>query len=189
VATNIGQDLAHLARIKECSRARALVDGLLFENGFQAVLLYRVGYWFRSRRIPILGPLITRIAVFLTGAEISPQADIGPGLYVSHGQALVIGGGARIGRNAFLLHQVTIGSPSRARLAEMPVIGDDVFIGAGAKLIGAIHIGDRCFIGANVVLTRDVPADSRVVASAEPVVSSRLRDGAESESASSGDES
>ncbi len=173
MATNLGQDLAHLARIKECSRARALVDGLLFENGFQAVLLYRLARWFRVRRIPFLGPAITRFAVFLTGAEISPQADIGPGLYVSHGQALVIGGGARLGSNAFLLHQVTIGSPSRARLAEMPVIGDDVFVGAGAKIIGAVQVGDRCFIGANVVLTRDVPSDSRVLPPAEPVISPR----------------
>lgn len=164
--TNLTEDLAHLAEVKGCSRGRALLDGLLFENGFQAVLLYRVAHWFRRRGVPFLGPAITRLATFLTGAEISPAAEIGPGLYVSHGVGLVIGGHARIGRRATLLHGVTLGSPSRARLEEMPVLGDGVFVGAGAAIIGPVMVGDGASIGVHAVVTRDVPAGSRVVSAA-----------------------
>jgi serine O-acetyltransferase len=85
----------------------------------------------------------------------------------------VIGGYARIGRKAILLHQVTIGSPSPSRIEKMPVIGDDVFIGAGAKVIGEITVGDGVFIGVNAIVARDIPSNSRVVCKSEIEVSPR----------------
>ena len=126
-------------------------------------MLYRFGRWFKRRRIPFLGPAIARFGTFLTGVEISPSAEIGPGLRISHGVGIVVGGHVRIGAGAVLLHQVTLGSPSEGRVDEMPTLGDNVFIGAGSKLIGRIEIGDGVVIGPNCVVTRDIPAGSKVL--------------------------
>lgn len=160
---NVRGDLARFAEIKELPRWRALVEGLLFDNGFQAVVLHRIAHAFRSRRIPFFGPFFARLSLFLTGVDIAPAAVIGPGFYLSHGVGLVIGGGVRIGRRAFFLGGVNVGAPSQARLADMPELGDDVFVGAGARILGSVRIGHRTFIGANAVVTCDVPDDSKVV--------------------------
>lgn len=148
------------------STARAVVEALLFNNGFQAVVLYRLARWFRARRIPVLGPAIARLNLFLTGVDLHPAAVIGPGLVISHGHGLVVGGSARIGADALILHGVTVGSPSPSRVAQMPVIGDRAFLGAGAKVVGAVTIGDDVVVGPNAVIFEDVPAGSRVLSAA-----------------------
>lgn len=166
---NVREDLAHLAEIKGLSRWRALAEGLLFENGFQAVILHRIAHWFRSRGVPVLGPGFARLSLFLTGVDISPKAKLGPGLYISHGVGLVIGGEVEAGRRCFFLGNVNVGAPSQARLAEMPRLGDGVFVGAGARLLGGIRIGDRGFIGANAVVAVDVPDDGKVLVTRDSV--------------------
>ena len=160
---NLRHDTARMREAKTKPFPWYVVESLLLDNGFQAVVLHRVAHWFKRRRIPFLGPFFARLNLFLTGVDIGPGAVIGPGLRISHGTGLVIGGYAVLGARALLLHEVTIGSPSHGRVREMPTIGDDVFIGAGAKVIGAITIGDRVTIGTNAVVTQDVPSDSRVV--------------------------
>lgn len=142
------------------------LEGLLFDNGYQAVVLYRLARWFKARSIPFFGPAIARLSLFLTGADISPGAEIGPGLLISHGHGLVIGGYAKIGAGALLLHQVTIGAPTQGRVEEMPVLGAGVFVGAGSMVLGAVTVGDGATIGAHAVVTRDVPAGSTVVSTA-----------------------
>src|SRR4051794_27070724 len=144
-----------------------VIESLLFETGYQAVVLYRIAHWFKSRKVPVLGPLVARCNQFLTGVDIAPGAVIRPGLRISHGPGLVSGGYARIGRGALLRHGVTIGSPHPGRVERMPVIGDGVFIGAGAKVIGDITIGDSVFIGVNAIVTRDIPSGSRVLCKSE----------------------
>lgn len=148
------------------SPVRVVVEALLFDNGFQAVVLYRLARWFKARRIPFFGPAVARLNLFLTGAEISPSAEIGPGLRISHGVGLVIGGYSKIGADALLLHGVTLGSPSPRRVEEMPVLEDGVFVGAGAKIIGRVTVGAGSFIGVNAVVTRDIPPGSRVLTKA-----------------------
>jgi serine O-acetyltransferase len=145
------------------STARAVVEALLFNNGFQAVVLYRLARWLRVHRVPVLGPLVARFNLLVTGVDLHPAADVGPGLLIAHGHGLVIGGGARIGRDALILQGVTIGSPSPGRVAQMPVIGDRVFLGAGAKVVGAVTIGDDVVVGPNAVIGVDVPANHRVL--------------------------
>jgi serine O-acetyltransferase len=139
------------------------LEGLILDNGFQAVLCYRLARWFKVRRIPFLGPFFSRLGIFLTGADLSAGADIGPGLAIAHGVGLVVGGYARIGAGATLLHGVTIGAASERRVREMPVLGDGVFVGAGAKVIGPVRIGDGAFIGAGTLVTEDVPPGAKVV--------------------------
>jgi serine O-acetyltransferase len=163
---NLREDSRRLRITKKKPFPWYVIESLLFENGYQAVVLHRIAHWFKSRRIPVLGPFFARFNLFLTGVDVAPGAVIGPGLLISHGNGIVIGGYARIGRNAILLHQVTIGSPDPSRIEAMPVIGDDVFIGAGAKVIGPITVGDNVFIGVNAIVTRDVPDGSRVLCSA-----------------------
>ena len=167
---NLQADTRRLREIKTKPFPWYVLESLLFENGYQAVVLHRIAHWFKKRRIPVLGPFFARLSLFLTAVDIGPGAEIGPGLWISHGVGLVIGGNARIGRDATLLHGVTIGAPDRGRQREMPTLGDSVFVGAGAKIIGSVEIGDRVFVGVNVVVTRNVPADSLVLLRGEPEV-------------------
>jgi serine O-acetyltransferase len=160
---NLREDTRRLRLIKSKRFPWYVLESLLFENGYQAVVLHRMASWCKRHGLPVLGPAIARVSQFLTGVEIGPGAQIGPGLMIVHGEGLVVGGYARIGKNAILLHQVTIGSADHGHRQEMPLIGDDVFIGAGAKVIGAIQVGDGAFIGVNAVVSRDVPAGSRAV--------------------------
>jgi serine O-acetyltransferase len=141
-----------------------LLSALLLDNGFQAVVCHRLAHWLRRQGVPFLGPFVARLGLLLTGADISAAAEIGPGLRISHGTGLVVGGHARIGSDALLLHGVTIGAPSEGRIGEMPVLGDRVFVGAGAAIIGAVTVGDDVVVGPNAVVTADVPAGSRVLA-------------------------
>lgn len=159
---NLRADYRRLADYREQRSFKFLLETVLFDNGFQAVMLHRIAHWFKSARIPILGPLIARCNVFLTGVDIAPQVRIGPGLVISHGVGLVIGGYAELGERILLHHQVTIGAATVGRIAQMPRIGSDVVIGAGAKLIGDLSVGDGCFIGANALVTRDVAAGTKV---------------------------
>ena len=159
---NLKRDTRRLREIKKKPFPFYVLESLLFENGYQAVVAYRLASWFKHRRIPFFGPLFARLGLFLTGVDISPAAVIGPGLRISHGTGIVIGNSARIGADAVLLHQVTLGAPSTRRIGEMPKVGDRVFIGAGAKLIGGITVGDDVFISVDAVVMADVPSCSKV---------------------------
>jgi len=159
---NLREDTRRLREIKTKPFPWYVLESLLFENGYQAVVLYRVAHWFRRRRIPVFGPFLARLSLWLTSVDIAPAARIGPGLFISHGIGLVIGNGVRIGRRGTLLHQVTIGAPTGRRLDQMPTLGDNVFVGAGSRLIGRIDVGDDVFIGVNCVVTQDIPAGSKV---------------------------
>jgi len=170
---NLREDTRRLREIKTKGFPWYVIESLLFENGYQAVVLHRLAHWFKRRRIPVFGPLFARLNLFWTGVDIGPGAEIGPGLRISHGVGLVIGGYARIGCNALLLHQVTIGSPHPGRVEKMPVIGDNVFIGAGARVIGEITIGDDVFIGVNAIVAEDIPSGSRVLCASGIEVSPR----------------
>lgn len=157
------QDIERLRAIKSKPFPWFVIESLLFENGFQAVVLYRIAHWFKVRGIPFLGPLFGRLSQLLTGVEIAPGATIGPGLMISHGQGIVVGQWATIGARCTLLQQATLGATGMAKLDAMPRVGDDVFIAAGARLLGGIVVGDGALIGANAVVTRDVPAGGRAV--------------------------
>ena len=98
-----------------------------------------------------------------TGIEIHPGAIIGKGLFIDHGSGVVIGETAIVGDNVTLFHGVTLGGTGKEKGKRHPTIGNNVFIGTGAKLLGNITIGDNVKIGANAVVLKDVPSNTTVV--------------------------
>ena len=170
---NFKADIARLAEVNGLSQPWSFLQEILFNNGFQAVAGYRLARWFKVQTIPILPMAIARSTLFITGVDISPNAKIGPGLLISHGTGIVVGGAAEIGAGALLLHGVTLGAASQAGVGDMPKVGDRAFLGAHAALIGGIEVGDDVVVGAGAVVTRDVPAGSRVLSSAKAVVDPR----------------
>ncbi len=160
---NLRADTRRLREIKSKPFPFDVLESLLFENGYLAVVLFRISHGFKSRGVPVLGPFFHRLSIFLTGVDIAPAAQIGPGFRISHGVGIVIGNGAHIGSGCLMMQGVTVGAPTQARIDEMPRVGERVILGAGAKLIGKIQIGDDALIGVNTVVTRDVPAGAKVL--------------------------
>ncbi|MDN3019183.1 serine acetyltransferase [Paenibacillus sp. BSR1-1] len=113
------------------------------------------------------------IIKFICNAEIPAKCEIQEGLSLGHGaNGLIIHPGAKIGRNVVIYHQVTIGiNPGElGKSTKAPVIGDNVFIGAGAKIIGDVSVGNNSIIGANTVIVRDIPPNSTVVGSPARII-------------------
>jgi serine O-acetyltransferase len=125
----------------------------------RAMFWFRFGSWCAKKHIPLMKGLIYRFVYRFHGLEISPGADVGGGLYIAHPIGTVISA-KQIGRNCTIIASVTIGMRNEW---EFPVIGDNVFIGAGARVLGGIHVGDGAVIGANAVVIDDVPAGATVV--------------------------
>ncbi|MEZ5312563.1 MAG: serine O-acetyltransferase [Thermoanaerobaculia bacterium] len=164
---NLKSDTRRLREIKPRRAPWYVIESLLFENGYQAVVLHRMAHWFRARGIPVLGPMLARFNHHLTGVDIAPAARIGPGLRIAHGTGLVIGNAVEIGRDCLLMHGVTLGAPTLHRIGEMPKLGDRVTVGAQASVIGPVCVGDDAFIGAHALVTTDVAAGSKVLARIE----------------------
>jgi serine O-acetyltransferase len=123
------------------------------DNCVQAVVLYRVARFLARHRLRLPAEMLHAFAKFLTHLDISPWAEIGPGVYFYHGLGTVVGKGASIGRRALICQGVSIGGAT---------IGDDVKLWAGAKIVGPVTIGDRSAVGANAVVIASVPPDSVV---------------------------
>jgi serine acetyltransferase len=130
----------------------ALVARLLAgDNCVQATLLYRISRWLAARRLRLLAETVHAFSKLVTHTDISPWANLGRGFYLYHGLGTVIGKGTTIGERALVCQGVTTGRG--------PVIGDDVKLWAGAKVIGRVTVGDRSEIGTNAVVVSDIPSD------------------------------
>jgi len=143
--------------------ARNALEVALTYPGFHARLLHRPAHALYRRGVPLLPRLVSHLARFLTGIEIHPGAVIGEGLFIDHGMGVVIGETAQIGDGCHLHQGVTLGGTSTRRVKRHPTLGDDVLVGAGAALIGAITVGDHARIGAGSVVVTNVPAYATVV--------------------------
>jgi serine O-acetyltransferase len=111
----------------------------------------------------LLGRFSSHIARWLTGIEIHPAAKLGRRLVIDHGMGVVIGETAEIGDDCYLYHQVTLGVARTSGGKRHPTVGNNVIIGAGAKVLGPIHVGDNARVGANSVVLDNVPNDTSVV--------------------------
>jgi serine O-acetyltransferase len=143
--------------------ARSRLEVLLCYPGLHAVLLHRVAHWLWRRRLFLVGRFTSHIGRFLTGIEIHPGAQIGRRVVIDHGMGVVIGETAVLGDDAYIYHGVTLGTASTGKGKRHPTVGNNVIVGAGAKVLGNIMIGDGARIGANAVVVADVQPGQTVV--------------------------
>lgn len=141
------------------SESSSAVLKTLLTDGTAAMILYRLMQWSRRYRLFPLVFLFNKLNVVFCQCIIGRGAEFGPGLVLIHSQGVVINSSVRGGSDVMIEHQVTIGAERR----QVPIIGDGVFIGAGAKIIGAVTIGAGARIGANAVVIRDVPPGATAV--------------------------
>jgi serine O-acetyltransferase len=143
--------------------ARSWLEVLLFYPGLHAVWLYRVAHWLWRRHHWLLARGVSHFARWLTGVEIHPAARLGARLFIDHGMGVVIGETAEVGADVTIYHGVLLGGVSLSHGKRHPTIGNNVVIGAGAKVLGAITVGDHSRIGANAVVLKDVEPEKVVV--------------------------
>lgn len=143
--------------------ASSYLEVVLLYSGLHAIVLHRISHVLFKARIPLLPRFLSQLGRFLTGIEIHPGAEIAEGLFIDHGLGVVIGETSIVGKNVTLYQGVTLGGTGKEKGKRHPTIGDNVVIGAGAKILGNITIGENSYIGANAVVVKDVPANSTVV--------------------------
>ena len=143
--------------------ARSILEVVILYQGLHALIHYRIGNYFYKRNLFLIARLISQVSRFFTGIEIHPGATIGKDFFIDHGMGVVIGETAIIGDNVLLYQGATLGGTGLEKGKRHPTIGNNVVVGAGAKILGNITIGNNSYIGANAVVIRDVPANSTVV--------------------------
>jgi serine O-acetyltransferase len=161
-------DLARQAELEGEPAAAPSYGGLLrrlLHHRFLPIVLCRVSRAAKLRAIPVLPELLTYLNIVLFGLEVTPRCEIGPGIFFPHPSGTVVGAW-RIGANVTILQGVTLG----AKIMDLgfdpalrPEVGNNVLLGAGAKILGGIHIGDNATVGANAVVVESVEAGSTVV--------------------------
>jgi serine O-acetyltransferase len=150
----IRQDLRQKARWSyQTDRWPALLK-VLFTDGTAAMINYRLMQWSRRWGLVPFEMFFNKLNAACCNCIIGRGAQFGPGFVLIHATGIVINGKVRGGENIYLEHQVTLGAQDR----QSPQLGSDIFIGAGAKIIGPVTIGDSVRIGANAVVLEDVPA-------------------------------
>jgi serine O-acetyltransferase len=156
--------------------ARSGLEVLLCYPGLHAVLWHRLAHGLWRRRLYLLGRMASHMGRWLTGIEIHPGAQLGRRVIIDHGMGVVIGETAIVGDDVYLYHQVTLGGTSSDRVKRHPTIGDNVILGAGAKVLGDIKVGAGARVGANAVVVQDVEPGITVVGiPARPVERDRNR--------------
>jgi serine O-acetyltransferase len=143
--------------------ARHWLEVLFCYPGLQAIASHRVAHWLYNLGLPLIPRLLSHWARFFTGIEIHPGAQIGKGVFIDHGMGVVIGETAIIGDYALIYQGVTLGGTGKETGKRHPTLGENVVVGAGAKVLGNLLIGNNVRIGAGSVVLQDVPSDCTVV--------------------------
>jgi len=143
--------------------ARSTLEILLTYPGFHALQFHRIAHRFYQKDLKLIARLISHISRFLTGIEIHPGAKIGKSFFIDHGMGIVVGETTEIGDNVTLYQGVTLGGTGKEKGKRHPTIGNNVVIGVGATILGAITIGDNAVVGGGAVVVRPVPLNSTVV--------------------------
>lgn len=143
--------------------ARSKLEVVLCYSGLHAVWAHHLTRWLWNHHFRLLARWLSQVARLATGIEIHPGAEIGRRLFIDHGMAVVIGETSIVGDDVTLYQGVTLGGTGKEQGKRHPTIGNNVVIGAGAKVLGNIRIGDNCRVGAGSVILRNVPHDSTVV--------------------------
>ncbi|MCM8795564.1 MAG: serine O-acetyltransferase [Candidatus Omnitrophica bacterium] len=148
---------------KKDPAAKSFLEVLLLYEGLHALIAHRIAHFFYKCHLFFIARLISQIARHMTGIEIHPGAQIGRRFFIDHGMGVVIGETAIIGDDVLLYQGVTLGGTGLEKGKRHPTIGNNIVIGAGAKVLGNITIGDNSYIGANAVVIKDVPPNSTIV--------------------------
>ncbi len=150
--------------------AKSKLSLILTYPGVKAVFFHRIANFFSTAKFDLIARIISQFSRFLTGIEIHPNAKIGKNLFIDHGMGVVIGETSEIGDNVTIYHMATLGgiapsinSNDQRNIKRHPTIEDQVVIGSGAQVLGAIKIGRCAKIGANAVVTKDVPENAVMV--------------------------
>ena len=143
--------------------ARGILEILICYPGFQALVMHRISHKLWEYKIPLIPRVLSQLTRFFTGIEIHPGAQIGRGVFIDHGMGVVIGETSQIGNRCLLYQGVTLGGTGKDHGKRHPTLEENVVVGAGAKVLGAITVGTNTRIGAGSVVVRNVEADSTVV--------------------------
>ena len=144
--------------------AKSTLEVILLYPGFHALVYHKFAHWFYKKKRFFIARFLSQFARHFTGIEIHPGAKIGRGLFIDHGMGVVIGESAEIGDNCTIYHGVTLGGTGKDKGAKRhPTIGNNVLIGAGAKVLGPFKNGDNSTIGANTFVAFEVEPYSTVV--------------------------
>lgn len=159
--SKINKDIEYI--MENDPAARAKIEILLLYPSLHALIMYRISHLFYNKKLFFIARLISQISRFITGIEIHPGAKIGEGILIDHGMGVVIGETAEVGNRVTIYHGTTLGGTGKDIGKRHPTVGNDVVIGAGAKILGPINIGSNVKIGANAVVVKDVPNGATVV--------------------------
>ena len=153
-----------IALIRESDpAARNAVEILLTYPTLRAIRSYRLAHWFYMRKYYTIARIISQRARNKTGIEIHPGATIGKGLFIDHGMGVVIGETAVVGDNCLLYQGVTLGGTGKDKGKRHPTLGNNVLVGAGAKVLGPFTVGNNVKIAANAVVLNAIPDDCTAV--------------------------
>jgi serine O-acetyltransferase len=143
--------------------AKSSLEILLLYQGLHALIIHRIAHFLYERHLFLLARILSQISRKWSGIEIHPGAQIGKRFFIDHGMGVVIGETAIVGDDVLLYQGATLGGTGIEKGKRHPTIGNNVVIGAGAKVLGNITVGENSYIGANAVVIKDVPANSTVV--------------------------
>ena len=143
--------------------ANNLLEIIFLYPGFHAIVIYRFSHLLWCLKLKFIAKIISYLGRIFTGIEIHPAAKIGKNMFIDHGHGVVIGETSEIGNNVLIYHGVTLGGNSLNKGKRHPTIGNNVIIGAGAKILGPLVIGDSARVGANAVVTKSVKSNSTVM--------------------------
>jgi serine O-acetyltransferase len=156
--------------------ARSVFELLTVYPGVHALAFHRLSHRLWRWRLRWLARLLAQVARWLTGIEIHPGAKIGRRFFIDHGMGVVIGETAEIGDDCTLYHGVTLGGTTWRKEKRHPTLGNNVVVGAGAKILGPITVGDNARVGSNSVVVKDVPAGATVVGIPGRVIGPKKQD-------------
>jgi serine O-acetyltransferase len=163
VARELRRDVSAVHERDPAARGVSSLEVLAAWPGVHALLSHRVAHVLHEAGVPVVPRTLALATRAVTGIEIHPAAQVGEGLFIDHGNGVVIGETAQIGENVTVYQDVTLGGTGFATGKRHPTVQDNVTIGSGAKLLGPITIGHGAKIGANSVVIHDVPPNSTVV--------------------------
>ena len=161
ILKNLYEDAKNI-QIKDPA-CRNILEAILLYPGFHVLIFYRISHFLYRHKLFFLARLISQIGRFFTGIEIHHGAKIGKRLFIDHGMGIVIGETSTIGNDCTIYHNATLGGTGKDQNKRHPDLGNNVMVGAGAKILGPIKIGNNVKIGANSIVLKDIPDNVTIV--------------------------